>query len=348
MTQIDQNVPLPEVSKRTSIRGRKKKTEQHGAAGLLKALEFISLVQKSAGEIYQRHCLINNHWIVATDGVLTIGTKIEEDISACPRTNELLRALEKCGAKLSITQLNENFLLVKSGKFKAAIQCVKFEDLPALSIDPSTAKINDEIKTAFSELNWLINDGAQKAWQGALLLQDKSIVSCNGHVLLEYWHGLDLPNNTLIPKAAAIAISKTNKALISFGRSENSATFYFEDDSFLKTQLFNDNYPNYQVMFQKQAQAENIPLPKDFYTAINAVSSFCEDKFVHFLGNRISSHKENELGADYELDGIPNGFGFNFEYLKNLQPHFSNVFFLKGFGAFFQNNKVRGALAGMT
>jgi hypothetical protein len=345
MTQIESNVPLPvEGNKKAATRARKPKATKaaSGAQSLIKALQFIAHAQRPQGTTYQMHCLLNKHWAVAFDGVLTIGTKIEEDVTACPKTVDLLAALQKCGATVAISQLNEFILSIRSDKFKAAINCVKFEDLPLSYPDNPVAAITDELKAGFEACGWLAQEGAQDAFCASVLLQGGSIVATNRHVLLEYWHGLDLPPGMLIPKAAIVALLKIGKPLARFGFSDGSATFYFDDESFLKTQLFKDQYPAYKNVFA-QRNGDVQPLPADFFEGVDAVSTFSESKWVFLRGNKVQSHEHEEQGAAYDLNGVPPHMSFNYEYLKGCAPHFKNVVFTKT-AAYFQNEKVRGAI----
>lgn len=347
MTTVESGVPMPaEGAKKAAKRARKPKANPNpsGAQQLIKALQFVALAQKNAGTNYQTHCLINQHWAVGFDGVLTIGTKVEEDVTACPKTADLLAALQKCGQQVAISQLNDFVLSVRSDRFKASINCVKFEDMPLSYPDPPVAAITDELKVAFETCAWLAQEGAERAYAASLLLQAGSVVATNGHVMLEYWHGIDLPPGLLIPKAAAVAVTKIQKPLVRFGFSASSATFYFEDESFLKTQLFQDHYPVYSKVFEQRV-GDVWPLPADFFAGVEAVRGFSESKFIFLRGDKIQSHEAEEHGATYDMKGIPQHMSFNHDYLVAVAPHFKNVVFTDR-AAFFANEKVRGAVMG--
>ncbi|HEX2243008.1 MAG TPA: hypothetical protein VHK27_07115 [Gammaproteobacteria bacterium] len=347
MTQIDSNVPPPSTEKKVAARARKKRVaaKTNGAADLMKSLQFVMAAQKPVGTPYQTHCIINNHWCVAFDELLTIGCKVQEDIVACPHTTSFASALAKCGETLAITQLNESAISIKSDRFKATIKCARFEDMPISAPDPPAIEANDEIKKAFALLAWpLLDSSTTAAWKGAIYLQSNTAVACNGMVLLEYWHGLPLPAGVLIPKTSAIAIAKCDKKLVALGGSESSVTFYFEDESFIKTQLLKDNYPNYGVIFD-QIPEDLTLLPNDFFAAVEAVKDFTESGFIYLRGDRLQSHRDDGLGASYEINGVPNGFSFNPEFLKSAQPHFFNTVFFDN-RVKFSNDRIRGVIMG--
>ena len=143
-TQIDNNVPIPadeapaveekteakpEAPKKKHRARRAKTTAVNPAASLLAALKFVAVAQKKAGTVQQQFGVISGNWAAASNGVLTVATKVEEDLSACPHTYQLIDALSKVGEELAITQLSPTSLAVVSGAFRALIPCVGFGDV---------------------------------------------------------------------------------------------------------------------------------------------------------------------------------------------------------------------------
>lgn len=355
-TQIDNNVPLPtgeapaatpEAAKPKKHRARRPKATANPAASLLAALKFVAVAQKKAGTVQQQFGMISGNWAAASNGVLTVATKVEEDLTACPHTYQLIDALSKVGEDLSITQLSPNALAVVSGAFKALIPCVAFGDFEITGPDERCAVIDDRIKAAFEAVLPLATDGAQHAHLAAVLLQSGSAVATNGHVLVEYWHGIDLPPGMLVPKASAVAIAKAGKALTGFGYSGASATFWFEDDSFIKTQLFGEQYPNYQILFNCEG-LNPWPVPEEFYKAVRSIESFSRSGIVYFEDGMLASNEQETEASTYKIEGLPEGMGFNAKYLLMVEPSFKNVHFDEDSNkAYFFGENVRGVLMGI-
>jgi hypothetical protein len=327
-------------------RGRKPK-ENSGAAALIEALKFVALAQQKEGTPPQTHCAIANGRVVAFDGIIACGHAIEADLDACPHTTRLLDALSKCGASLAITQLDSGRLSVKSDRFRAFVPCTPAEHLAAPSIEPDApcAVIGDTLKAGFELLLPILADTGPQAIKCAALLQANSVVATNGHVLVEFWHGIDLPPNLLIPKAALQAVVKTPKKLAKFGFSRNSATFYFEDESFIKTQLFSEEYPTYQLLFSDDANPW--PLPEGFYEGLAKIKSLADNGIVYFTEHGLSVRDEsrNEAGA-FEIAGLPVGMAFSVDYLSIVQSVFRQVAF-DSQRVFFFGNNARGVLMGV-
>lgn len=333
-------------SEAAAKRARKPK-DNNGATSLIEALKFVSLAQNKEGPPGETHCVINGGRITALGSVFAAGHLIEDDLSACPHTARLLESLKKCGANLSITQLDSGRLSIKSDRFKAFIPCIPFGTLVQMEPDAPCADIDDRIKAGFEMVAPILSETAQHAHFAAALLQAGSIVGTNGHLLLEYWHGIDLPPGLLVPKATLHAISKVPKKLARFGFSQHSATFYFDDDSYIKTQLFSGGYPDHNVIFPDNVNPW--PLPEGFFAGIHKIQSLSDDKIVYFdeSGLFVKDAQKNQAGA-YEVQGLKAGLAFNMDYLTIVEESFKNVDFEAGRGkAVFFGGNVRGALMGI-
>lgn len=328
MSTIETGVEIPAEPPKKKHRARRaavKKTDApNPAASLLAALKFIAVAQKKSGTVQQQFSVISGNWAAASNGVLTVATKIEEDLNACPHTGQLIDALSKVGEDLSITQM-PNALSVVSGALKAVIPCVGFGEVLITGPDEQCAVIDDRIKAAFDAVAGLATDGAQYAHLAAVLLQSGSAVATNGAALLEYWHGIDLPP-VLIPKASAVAVAKASKTLTGFGFSPSSATFWFEDGSFIKTQLFAEQFPNYRAVIDAEG-LNPWPLPDEFFKAVRAIESFSRNGIVYFKNGVLSSNEREEEASTYKIEGLPEGMGFNAKYLLAVEHAFKNVHF---------------------
>lgn len=326
-------------------RARKPKVEQT-ASGLLDALKFIKVAQHSEGASMHTHCRFDNGRVIAFDGGLAVGHLIEEQLNCCPHTETLIKALEKCKEAISITLQDSGKLAIKSGKLRATVPCVGLDDLPGVEPDPPIAKLTDKLKDALKACIPLAQDGLPEPFLCSVLLQANTIVSTNRHVIIESWHGIDLPPDVLLPRVSAKAVADSIKPLKGFGYSGRSATFWFEDDSFIKTQLFADKYPKFGHILNVESNAW--PLPGGFFEGIDTVLPFTEDSRVYFIDGKICSAENTIDGTTYDVDGITNGLSFNGKYLKTIQPYAHRMQFNaneRGMALFFDaEGMTRGAI----
>lgn len=317
--------------------------------GLLSALNFISAAQVKESDLsYQTHCILHNQQALAFNGILTIGCKIEETLEIAPHTHKLIAALERCNKDVSITEL-EGRLSIKSGPFSALVPCWH-EGMPSLAPDKPLCVISDALRVKLEQISgFTVDNDKKRIVECSILLQENSVFASDGATLLEGWHGLNLPT-CVLPKSFVSAIINTKKKLTKFGRSENSCTVYFEDDSFIKTQLFEEAWPKIHLLLNKSSKPE--PLPEGFYKALNTIAPFSNgkesEKVVYFADGFLQSHRNKSEGACCELPSIKHGPAFNIKRLKRIEHCVETIDFYSHNMAFFFGNGVRGALAGVS
>jgi hypothetical protein len=334
---------MAEAKVKKERKPRAKKQADTNVGSLIEALKFLSLAQSKAGTDSQTHCQIENHWGIVNNGIISMGVPVEEDLTVCPHTHMFLASLQECKGAVQMTQTASTSLEVKSDSFQAKIDCVESisdYELTCLNIvDPSIAPITDAVIDAFKCVGKLSTKNSENYVFGSVLLQSGSAVATDGSAILEYWHGVNLPPNLLIPKEAIEIIIKAKKSLKSFGFSDSSMTFYFEDDSWLKTDLVNEPYINYQQLLNVQANA--VELPPEFFIGVKSLSPIAQDKIINF--DETGFYTNNN--ARFELLGLPKDIAFSIEYLLDLQEYMVSADFnVEDQQCLFFGNNVRGIL----
>lgn len=307
------------------------------------ALQFVQLVTRDVGTINETHVHIKDGWITAYNGVLAAGHKCKEDIYACPQNKLIVEALTKCSENLSITQLDNNRLSIKSDKFKAIVPCVANDLLQVVTPDPACGTIDNRFKDAVDIVSTLTNENAQTIYGASILMNGKSVISTlSGLMIMEYWHGIDLPLGLVIPKSLVQVLSKIDKPLGKFGFSQSSITFYYEDESFVRSQLYAEQWPD--VMHVLDQPSNQWPWPASFWDALVAVAPF-SDGLVYFGQGMLQSHPDPHQGASYEVYGIPAGPVFSIKQLI-LIKNTETVDFISNNMLSFRGNNLRGCIAG--
>lgn len=318
---------------------------QQQSTKLLDALRFLSLVTKDIGTTNETHVYLGFKWAIAYNGVVTAAQQIDDDIYCCPHNKTLIEALSKCGQNLSITQLDINRLSIKSDKFKVIVPCIDPTLYHLVSPDDAICSIDDNFKTGLEAVNTLVSDDATRVELGSILMNGKSLISSNGVMIFEYWHGCDLPPKLSIPKAFANVLTKSTKKLKAFGYSQFSITIYFEDDSWIKTQLYSEQWPDTSAALDRTANAW--PVPASFWEGIAAVQPFSPDGLLHFRTASIASHADPAVGASYEVPGVPDGPVFAVKQLLLIKPYAETVDFMcEGGHLMFYGKNIRGVIAG--
>lgn len=319
-------------------------------SGLLAALAFVSCVSDKLGAPHETHVGLRNKWAIAFNGIVAAGSPIPEDLYAFAHTISLTEALSKCSESYNITQLDQSRLSIKSGKFKAIVPCLDPLLMQDAQPDPMIAPASNKFKEAVDAVAVLASETSLQVVTASILMNGGSVIATNGKMLMEYWHGLDLPPNVPLPKEFVKALAKQKKNITGFGFSNNSATFWFEDGCWLRTQLYAEQWPDISRILNRDANLWSID--PQFFNALDAVSSFSEDGNVYSRLNMLCSHAEEGVGATYECNGIPNGFVYPIKQLKIMQPYVTKIDYMangvadSSYCLYFIGDAMRGVISG--
>jgi hypothetical protein len=334
---------------------RPKKTTKPAAAksALLSALEFLAPAAASIGAPYQTHCQIKDHAAMIFNGTIAMGIMIAEDLVANPNLLLLIAALSKCKEETQIVQLDNNRLSIKSGKFNAYVPCVEPDTLAPVIPDRSAYPCNDAIKTSLKIVGDIAEEKSPRVITASVMLRTGSAIATNGHIIMEHWHGIDMPP-LLLPKLAVTNLLKIDKKIVSFGVSMNteqqftSVTFWFADGSWFRTQLYTEKWPDVDKILNSPATLW--PVPSGLWEALDAIKDFTgEENRVYCEGKTISTNDDLAVGANYEISGVMPKIIFNHKLLSMFAPYATQADFATEFdGAKFQGEGFRGALAKIT
>ena len=296
---------------------------------LLDALKFVSVAQMEIGITYQTHCSIGGGFVSAFNGMLAAGAPYEEDFTVAPHTFRLIDALERVKGSSALSILPTNQINVKDDKrFDAMVPCVPAADVQRLAPDAGQWPITDAFKRAAAIAGLFTAEGATTVVGASLLTRDGSIVGTNGICMIEVWHGVPMPPGLTIPKSFFSALAKINKPLAFFGFSDTSFTVWFEDRSYLRTQVYSDPWPNIDNAFNYFTQsAPTEPPPKDLYDAIRAVTSFSGEGRFYMSDGLIHSHRDQAEGARYACPGVIEGQSFVSKFVLALEPYIKQIDF---------------------
>lgn len=329
-------------------RHRKKEIETNSSS-LLSALQFCSVVSEKTGAAYETHIGLRNKWAIAFNGIIAAGAPILEDIYCHPHTLLFAEALSKCDESYSLTQLDNGRLSIKSGKFKAIVPCLDPALMQNAAPDPQIVGITNKFKEAIEAVGVLANENALHVLTASVLMNGTSVISTNRLMIFEAWHGLDMPPNIPLPKQFVAALVKQKKNLTGFGFSNNSATFYFEDGCWLRTQLYNDQWPDISSILNRSANLW--PIDPNFFKALESILPFSEDGNIYSDTNLLMSHPDNQ-GASYECTGIPKGFVYPGKQLMMLKGHTKRIDYMasgvhnNSYCLVFEGDTVRGIISG--
>lgn len=324
-------------------KGPKKQTF---SSGLINSLKVLSEIGTTLDRLWEHHVVLKDGWAMMHNGVIAAGERISENLNVCPHNDLLIQALSKCGPNVSFTELETQRLSIKSDKFRAIIPCLSLYDMAIPSPDPLCATVDDRLKEAVRAVSALSDVDPLRLIAASILLDQGSAYAIDGHVMIEAWHGIDLPPMLALPKAIIAPLVKNTKKLKGFGYSQSSCTFYYEDDSWIKSQFFAAQWPD--ITKPLRQQSTQTPLPDGFFDGLAAIERFSDDGYVYFDDGVLRSHKNADAGASYEVIGLPKGPIMKIANLKMIKPYVKSADFLAldGKMTVWYGDNIRGAIMG--
>lgn len=313
----------------------------------LRAIKFIAKVQKDIGAPYQTHFRMANTQIIGTDGTITAGHLWENNMLICPHTISFLEAAKRCKGAFSLTEMTNGSLQVKSGRFKAVVPCLQSTSIPTIDPDLPLGETDNRLRDAILALNHIVSDKSPRVVMASLLLNGGSLCATDSRLLVEYWHGNNMPTNIILPKnfIKFIDAHKT-KNFAKFGFSPTSFTVHFDDGSWVKTQLYQDKWPNLSRILNVETQQQS--LPDGFFDAVQDIAPFTDGDTLYITPQAVSVSPDPGTGASYEMEtGATVKLGLNhMKLIKDLATSFDFTG-VAGVSYFYGDN-VRGALSQVT
>lgn len=300
-----------------------KKTEP--TSELLEGLKWISHVKAE-------HCILDGQYIRATDGLITMGYPCQEHFGQAPSLAHLLAAIKVCGNKYRIVE--EAFkLTITAFNFKAIIVSIDAINLPAMIIAPMMAKISHGFVKAAQIAGKFSSEGASRLLEASLYCKAGSVIGTDGKVLIEAWHGIDMPE-IILPCAAVNTLAKIHGELIGFGVNYNhtcinAMTFWFANGAWMTAQLYvNETWPTMKMdEILNVNSTAGIKFPSTFFLTLNAIKPFVIEKGtvpgIILLSDRCKSHDEPNVGAEMQWneDMQLTKFKCNINSLLGLSGH---------------------------
>lgn len=266
---------LERTNEMAGKRGARKSVNET-ASQLLEALKFTSVGYKATGDVMATHTMMMGGWCVSYDGVIEAGMPIAlADFDAFPDTKLLADALNNVGKEIEITSLDEG-VYIKSGDFEVTIPSGDRNLITAVPPDQNLWPLNNDFKIAVVMAGKIVKDTAEKFRDATIWQNNWSMVATNGVCLVEVLHKNNVPPGVVFPKAFANALNKTEKNIVGFGYTEGvSFTVWYEDGSFIRTNLYNEPYPiGYDKVTELMSAEMFLPFPTGMVEGIAAVAPF--------------------------------------------------------------------------
>lgn len=292
------------------------------------------------------HFAIRDGTVRAFNGIIALSSPIACNLNCTPKAVPMVQAISKCTDTISLSMTATGRLSIKSGNFKAFIECIEGTD-SHLEPEGERIEINGEqLLKAFKAVQDFIGVDASRAWTMGVLLKGQSVFATNNVCLVEYWIGENFPIVVNIPRSAIAEIVRINEAPLYCQIAEKSISFHYGEGKWIRSQLYESQWPDLGSILN--AESNPVPIPNELFLGLNNIKSFCNDYGQVFLSsNGVSTSTEENEGASFEIDWPHRDSIYNIEMLKLLEGVATTADFERQGAAMFFGERLRGAIIGM-
>ena len=223
------------------------------------------------------HILIYEGRMQAGDGVVTIDCPFPNNIPPCAVPGQkLLNAVKACKdvPNLSITPTGK--LVVKKGSFRAMLSTLPKEDFPLAEPMGAEFSVPSNFITVIAHLRPFVSKDASRPWSMGILFKEGYAYATNNITLVRQAIDWDAPD-TLIPIRALddLLTMKENPGVMKI--SDNDTTFFYKDESWLKSQTLLQPWPNVEAMLEASEAPED-DVPATLLDDVIRVHAFCTNQ----------------------------------------------------------------------
>jgi hypothetical protein len=299
------------------------------------------------------HFRIQNGRVTGFNGALAMSALIDIDLNVRPRGGDLLAAIGACEGPIAMHVTAAGRLGVKAGRFRAYIDCLPDEPLHTVEPEGDTIEITPDFMEGIRAVAPIMGIDASRRWSLGIRLQNQSVLATNNVLLVEYWHGCSFPLEVVIPSEAVRELLRIKQDPIKAQLTDNSITFWFEDQRWLRSQLIDPTgWPMNKIEEILGNGTEPVStIPEGFDEALETLKPFIgEEAAVYLDPEKMKTSMDETAGAsvDIELLGVTDAQCYHHRSLLLLTQVADRI----DWAAyprpcvFYKNKRLRGALIG--
>ena len=270
---------------------------------MLKKLKFVmGAISRKDLVPAMKHFAIQDGKVRAFNGTLALCSPIPFELNCFPKADMLIKAIDNCDQTITMSMTPAGRLSIKSGKFRALIQCVEQSSVHLEPEGEITQCNGDTLLKAFKVLSPFIGDDASRPWANGILLRGQSAFATCNVVLCEYWLGENFPTVVNIPESAIREVIRVNEAPSHLQIAQNSLTFHYTDGRWIRTQLFETSWPDLGKILSTPCNATDVDTR--IFDALPKLKPFtCKEGRVIFEAGIAKTHIDPDEGSSVEIDG---------------------------------------------
>lgn len=291
------------------------------------------------------HFRITEGKVIGFNGRLCLCSPIELDLDVTPKALTFVKAIETCKDTVVMKLTEAGRLSIKSGKFKAFIECLEKEAFPSVEPEGEYMELQGGFVKELAQLAPFIAEDASRPWATGILIKDQSMFATNNVLLVQKWLGTPFPCTVNLPVTAIKEILRIKQEPIGIQMSSNTLTLHYENGRWLRTNLLDTEWPDLGSILDKPSDPKEFP--EEFFEILESLKPFGDElERVYFNLDSLSTTPDGGEGASYDIEGLPVGGVYQIKQLLKLQGMATTIDFDTSPALFF-GDAVRGAVLGM-
>ncbi len=293
------------------------------------------------------HFRIENRTIKGYNGLMGLCCPIDLDLDVTPNATQFTKAIQTCESTIAMHITPKGKLSIKSGKFKALVDCIEKEDFPEVLPEGELVKLKGTFLQSIKKLLPFISEDASRPWSRGILFKGPSAYATNNVVLVEAWLGFEFPITVNVPKTAITELLRINEEPEYIQLVENRITFHFTGNRWLCCQTYSTEWPDLSKVLDQDSNPQLVP--SELKDCLENLIPFLEkDEKVVILNNKISTSYDSDTGASYEVENMNYNCIYNCKLLIKVLELSQNIDFSSyPKPSLFYADNIRGAIVGI-
>jgi hypothetical protein len=320
---------------------------------MLDALRFVAAAVAKKDYVQDlQHFRIKDGRVTGFNGVVALSSDIDVDLDIHPNAAKMLAAIKACPGTIALNMTPAGRLAVKSEKFKSFVECLPQESAQFPEPEGEAIDLGENFMPGIKALAPAMGIDASRIWAMGIKLQNQSMFATNNVMLVEYWHGTDIPLDVVIPDVCVKELLRINENPTRVQVNDRCITFWFGEKRWLRSQLVEPTGWPMAKMDQvlSMSDGEQLAYPEGFFEAIDTLKPFLADSgTVYVSPDKVSTAKDEGEGTsvDVSIPGVTEMQAYHHRQLT-LLGEISQTIDWTAYPApcMFRGNRLRGALVG--
>jgi len=269
---------------------------------MLEPLRFVKgAISTKTMEPVLKHFRIRGGTVRAYNGLMCLSAPIECDLDVQPVASAFIHAIQLCKDTVSLHLTETGRLAIKSGGFKAYIDC-SLEAFPGINPIGKELELAGDLLGALRTLAPVMGTDASRSWSHGILLAGRSAYVTNNIVLVEKWLGYDFPCVLGLPAQCVKELLRIGEEPIKIQSNGKTVAFHFEGDRWLTSALLQvGEWPDPNSLFPKKSTFTKVD--GSLFKTLQELAPFTDDMNSVWLyeDGTVSTSNQKEEGARLQL-----------------------------------------------